>query len=69
MLCRSRLSRYEQAMKVAQIFESDPNLILGCSSDTIKWIAPRPRDSSLDVSKASELLKNKPRDFSDSYCI
>lgn len=62
----SRLSRYEQAMKVARFFELDTDLIHGCSSDSMKWIAPRPRDSSLDVTKASKLLKYKPRDFDES---
>lgn len=62
----SRLSRYEQALNVAKVFELDPALIHGCSSDSMNWIAPRPKDSSLDVSRASELLENKPRDFDES---
>lgn len=62
----SRLSIYEQAMKVAEVFKLDSALILGCGSNSMNWIAPRPKDSSLDVSRASELLMNKPRQFDES---
>jgi dTDP-4-dehydrorhamnose reductase len=59
----SRLSRYEQAMKIAEVFNLESALIHDCSSESMKWLASRPKDSSLDVSRASESLKNKPRDF------
>lgn len=62
----SRLSRYEQAMKIAEVFDLDSALIHGCNSDSMNWLAPRPKDSSLDVGRALESLKNKPRDFEHS---
>jgi len=56
----TRLSRYEFAELLAETFNLDKNLITPVSSEQIKWIAKRPKDSSLDVSKAYLKLKNKP---------
>ena len=38
----------------------DENFITPVSSEEIKWIAKRPKDSSLNVNKAYQALKNKP---------
>ncbi len=48
-----RISRYDFAKKIAGIFELDANLINPITSDELNWIAKRPLDSSLDVSKIS----------------
>jgi dTDP-4-dehydrorhamnose reductase len=64
--CTSRLSRYEQAIKVAKIFRINPDLILQSSSVDMSWLAKRPRDSSLDTSKALKLLRHTPRDYDSS---
>jgi len=56
-----RVSRYEFAIKLSQVFNLDKNLIKPIKIDEMQWKAKRPRDSSLDVSKAKALLNTKPR--------
>jgi len=59
----TRVSRYEFAREIAKVFGLDESLISPSRMDELSWIAKRPRDSSLDVSKAMEKLKNKPYDL------
>jgi dTDP-4-dehydrorhamnose reductase len=61
--CLSRLSRYEQGIKVANVFNLDSSFILRSSSKSMNWLAPRPKDSSLNVTKALNLLRYRPRDY------
>jgi dTDP-4-dehydrorhamnose reductase len=56
----SRVSRYDFAMGVAEVFGLDKGLIEPVDSSTFNWPAKRPMDSSLDVSKAKRLLRVKP---------
>ena len=56
----TRVSRHEFALKLAQVFNLDTNLIKPAKMNEIPWKAKRPRDSSLNVSKASALLNAKP---------
>ena len=56
----TRLNRYEFARLLAESFNLDMNLISPASSKEVPWIAKRPRDSSLDVNRACQTLKNKP---------
>lgn len=56
----TRLSRYEFAKYVAQVFNLDPDCIKPLTTSHIKWIAKRPKDSSLNVEKAERMLTNKP---------
>lgn len=56
----SSISRYDLTKKIAYEFNLDQSLITPVTSDTMRWAARRPMNSSLDVSKASETLKNKP---------
>ncbi|MBD3313750.1 dTDP-4-dehydrorhamnose reductase [Candidatus Woesearchaeota archaeon] len=46
-----RLSRYEMAVKLAEVFGFDKNLIKPITSDKLKQKAKRPKDSSLDTEK------------------
>jgi dTDP-4-dehydrorhamnose reductase len=62
---RSRLSRFEQGMKVAEVFQLDKKLILRSSFAQMKWLALRPRDSSLNVRRALRLLRHKPRNYNE----
>jgi dTDP-4-dehydrorhamnose reductase len=63
----SRLSRYEQALKVSREFGLNEDLILKARSDDMNWKAKRPKDSSLNVNKACKLLmQNKPKSFDDA---
>ena len=56
----TRVSRYDFARLLAQTFSLDSNLIKAASAADFSWPANRPRDSSLSVTKARRLLKNKP---------
>ena len=56
----TRISRYDFARQVAQKFNADSSLIVPTLAKDFLWVAPRPRDSSLDTSKAQRILKNKP---------
>lgn len=54
---RERISRYSFALKIAQAFGLDGSLINPVSSWQLRWKARRPRDSSLNVSKVSGIIK------------
>ncbi|RLI99321.1 MAG: dTDP-4-dehydrorhamnose reductase, partial [Candidatus Aenigmatarchaeota archaeon] len=56
----TRISRYDFALKIADKFKLNKNLIIPIKTDELNWIAKRPKDSSLDTSKASKILKEKP---------
>ena len=56
----TRLSRYEFAKFLAENFSLDTNLITPVSSKEFSWAAKRPKDSSLNIKKAQQTLKNKP---------
>jgi dTDP-4-dehydrorhamnose reductase len=47
-----RLSRYDYALLVARVFNLKSDLIKLTTMDKIPYKAPRPRDSSLDNSRA-----------------
>lgn len=51
-----RVSRYEFAVRLAKKFGFDTNLIEQARMDEFNWIAKRPRDSSLDCTKARKML-------------
>jgi dTDP-4-dehydrorhamnose reductase len=56
----TRISRYDFAKQVAKKFLLNSNLIKPISSSEFTWAAKRPKDSSLDASKAQKTLKQKP---------
>jgi len=62
----TRLSRYEFAQKIAETFNLDKNCLLPTSSKEMQWLAKRPKDSSLNVDKAKQALKNKPLRISEA---
>ena len=49
-----RLSRYDYALLVARVFNLKSDLIKSITMDKIPYKAPRPRDSSLDNSRAKK---------------
>ncbi len=59
----TRVSRYHFALQIANKFELDGDLIIPSRMAEMRWIAKRPKDSSLDVSKASRYLREKPYDL------
>jgi dTDP-4-dehydrorhamnose reductase len=65
----TRLSRYEFAEHLAETFNLDPKYIKPVQSEHIKWIAKRPKDSSLDVSKAKRTLAIKPLEIREALEI
>jgi len=62
----TRLSRYEFAQNIAETFSLDKNLLCPTSSKEMQWLAKRPKDSSLNVDKAKQTLKNKPLQISEA---
>ncbi len=55
-----RISRYEFALKIAEIFNLDANLIQPIRMSELKaWTAKRPKDSSLCVDKAKKEIGAK----------
>jgi len=60
---KSRISRYEQAIKIAGVFGFDKKLIHKKQMRDIKWKATRPLDSSLNVDKATKILNFGPKIF------
>jgi dTDP-4-dehydrorhamnose reductase len=56
----SRVSRFEFAGLIAEAFGLDKSLIDPVSSSQFTWPAKRPKDSSLDTSKAQQTLIHKP---------
>jgi len=56
----TRISTYNFALEIANKFKLDKDLIIPIKMDELKRIAKRPRDSSLDTSKASKILKKRP---------
>jgi dTDP-4-dehydrorhamnose reductase len=64
-----RISRFDFGIKLAEVFGFNPELIKKANMSQMNWIAKRPRDSSLDVSKACGVLKNKPLKVYESLKI
>ncbi|MGA2767324.1 MAG: dTDP-4-dehydrorhamnose reductase [Candidatus Bathyarchaeia archaeon] len=56
----TRLSRHEFAEHIAKTFNLDTKYITPAQAKNIKWLAKRPKDSSLNVEKAEQTLTNKP---------
>jgi dTDP-4-dehydrorhamnose reductase len=56
----TRLSRFDFATHIAEAFNLDKNCIIPASSKEMPWFAKRPRDTSVNVEKAKQALKNKP---------
>lgn len=54
-----RVSRYEFALRLAERFGFDKSLIKPAKMKDFSWRARRPRDSSLDVSKAKSVISTK----------
>ena len=65
----TRISRYDFALKIANKFGLDKDLIVPSKIDEMEWIAKRPKDSSLDITKASTCLKEKPCDLNAALDI
>ena len=52
-----RINRYDFVVEMARIFDFNEKLIIPATSKEMNWIAKRPMDSSLNVSKISKIKK------------
>lgn len=62
----TRISRYEFARIIADKLNLDSTLLKPTKIVEMKWIAQRPQDSSLDISKVMQTLDNKPQTIEHS---
>ena len=62
----TRISRYDLAELVADKLHLDKNFLIPTKIDTMNWNAERPKDSSLDVSFATEILNEQPQKIEQS---
>jgi len=62
----TKISRYTLAEMVADKLGLDKTLLKPAKIDDMKWEAKRPKDSSLDVSLATEILNEKPQKIEQS---
>lgn len=56
----TRISRYDFAKLISQIFAFKANLINPITTEELTMIAKRPQDSSFNIFKAKSILKNQP---------
>lgn len=56
----TRISRYEFAKMISEQLSLDSSYLKPEKLDYMHWMAKRPSDSSLNVSKAASILKEKP---------
>ncbi len=61
-----KVSRYEFALKVAEVFGFDKSLIKPIKSSELGWKAKRPKDTSLNSEKAKKLLGIKLKSVEES---
>ena len=62
----TRISRYNLAELVADKLGFDKNLLIPTKIDSMNWKAKRPKDSSLNVSLANEILNIKPQNIDET---
>jgi dTDP-4-dehydrorhamnose reductase len=62
----TRISRFDFAEQIADVFSLDKGLIDKVLSSQFTWPAKRPMDSSLDTSKAQQTLQLKPLEMNDA---
>ena len=62
----TRISRCDLAKLVSDKLKLDKKLLIPTKTDDINWKAQRPKDSSLDVSFATEILNEKPQKIEQS---
>lgn len=62
----TRISRFELAKQIADRLSIDKGLLIPIKTNEMNWKAQRPKDSSLDVSLATEILYEKPQKIEQS---
>jgi dTDP-4-dehydrorhamnose reductase len=62
----AKISRYDFALQLAEVFDLEAGNILPARMCDLKWETKRPRDSTLDTSKARNALPDKSFTLSES---
>ena len=62
----TKISRYDFAVQICKIINANKQFLKLIKMEQMDWKAQRPADSSLSVSKANKILKNKPEKIEDS---
>jgi dTDP-4-dehydrorhamnose reductase len=62
----SQISRFNQAIEIASVYNLDENLIKPITLNQMNWKAPRPKNSSLNITKAYDVLTKRPTGFKES---
>ena len=62
----TKISRYDFAVQISKIINANKQFLKLTKMNQMDWKAQRPADSSLSVSKANKILKNKPEKIEDS---
>ena len=62
----TRISRFQLAEMISEKLNLDKSLLKPAKTDEMSWEAQRPKDSSLDVSLATEILNEKPQTIQQS---
>ena len=62
----NRVSRYGLALSICSEWDLDSSLLIRASIHDMDWAAKRPEDSSLDITRARNILTNGPVSISDS---
>jgi dTDP-4-dehydrorhamnose reductase len=62
----TKISRYEMARMISDKLNLDEKLLRDVSINELKWEAQRPKDSSLNISKADSILDEKPQKINQS---
>jgi len=62
----TRISRFNLAELVTNNLSLDKKFLIPTKTDEMNWKAQRPKDSSLDVSLATEILNEKPQKIEQS---
>ena len=65
----TRISRYDFAKMIVNKLNLNETLLKPSKIQDMKWNADRPKDSSLDISKAEKILENKPEKIEYSLDI
>jgi dTDP-4-dehydrorhamnose reductase len=65
----SQISRFNQALEIASIYRLDKDLIKPASMNEMKWRARRPKNSTLNITKAYNTLTKKPIEFRESLLL
>ena len=65
----TRISRYNLAELVADKLSLDKKFLIPTKMDKMNWKSQRPKDSSLDVLLATQILNEKPQEIEHSLAL